>query len=130
MIVKLHTARLAKEKNFNVPTFSYYIKLHTGWQLQCENKGFGKYNWNERKGISAPDQWILQEWLENNHKYFIDVLYKSFDSEIQNGFYFKIYTIEGSIYWLNGIYGKNLFYGFDTYEDALEVALQLVLINL
>ncbi|MCK9416726.1 hypothetical protein M0Q97_08735 [Candidatus Dojkabacteria bacterium] len=134
MIIKYNTARLAKEKGFDVPTLGYYIKSYTGWNLLFEDKKLGKYNLNECMGISAPEQCILQEWLFNQG-FFIDIKYIS-QNEVQKGFYYSIYyTIIFDnehilIYWLNKFNGKDLFSGFDTYEDCLEIALQWALFKI
>lgn len=138
MVIKYSTAKLAKEKGFNIPTFGYYIKLYTGWELQFENKELGAYNWNECKGISAPEQYDLQFWLFDNHNIYIDVKYMSFGNEIQKGFYYTIFRVTGqihdeigkNIYWSEGTYGKDLFSGYNSYEECLEFALYQSLLRI
>jgi hypothetical protein len=129
MVINYTTASLAKVKGFDIPTFGYYIKLHTGWQLQFEDKELGAYNWNERKAVSAPEQYDLQVWLLRNHNLYIEVKYMNFGNDIQKGFYYTIYSVTG-IYWSEGIYGKDLFSGYDSYEECLEFALCQSLLKL
>jgi hypothetical protein len=128
MVIKYNTARLAKERGFNVPTFGYYIKLHTGWELQFEDQELGAYNWNDRKGISAPEQYNLEEWLFRNHNIFIIIKYVKLDSDVQKGFYYsKTYKVNDTLY-LSSKQGKDLFSGFESYEECLEAALQWTLL--
>lgn len=134
MVIKYNTARLAKEMGFDVPTFGYYIRLRSGWELQFEDRELGAYNWNEREGISAPEQYELQLWLLKN-KIYIDVKYMNFGNDVQKGYYYSIYeitglTLEDCIYWSDGVYGKDLFSGYDSYEECLENALCQSLLKL
>jgi len=125
------TAKLAKEKGFDIPTIGYYIKLKTGWEFQTEDPERGEYNWNEREGRSAPTQAVLQTWLRKRHDYSVEVNYRTFGVESGNGFYYTLMILPkgkqvasrlGSSY-----YGKDLFNGFKTYEEALEAGLQTIL---
>lgn len=79
--------------------------------------------------MSAPTQTELQEWLRNVQGLCVEVNYRVFVTG--NGFYYTMIFLPtedrpaariGMEY-----YGKDLFYGFTTYEDALEIGLQTAL---
>ena len=129
MIIKSLTAILAKNRGFDIPTLDYYIKLRGVWCLQHEDAELGAYNWNEREGMSAPSQEQVWKWLYDKGCN-VEVKYKNemFDG-YQDGFYYEIFEVlpDGRCAGRFGkpyVYRKNLFYRFDTYEEALEVGLQ------
>lgn len=71
---------------------------------------------------SAPTQALLQRWLRDKHKVFVEVNFRKFAYGVSNGYFY----ICGSkkYHSVNSYFGKNVFQPFDTYEDALEVGLQ------
>lgn len=92
-IITLETAKLAKEKGFDIPTIYCYIKNHVSPDLdyilcdsvepekQLEAGQIGVYilpiNWNNTTyvlpHISAPTQSLLQRWLREKHNIFITI---------------------------------------------------------
>lgn len=125
-LISFETARLAKEKGFDIPQNKMYsygkdmfeyidkVKFHDGTKHQCSET---PYNWNDGKSqtatkyFSAPTQSLLQKWLREIHKIFVYVDYTG-RSYIKNK------------------YGKTLaevnendtYAGFE-YEKGLELAL-------
>ena len=67
------TAKLAKEKGFDVPTIGYFIECFDGWKFGLENPEDGEYNWNERAGRSAPTQAVLQTWIRIKYRIHIEI---------------------------------------------------------
>ena len=122
-LVSFKTAKLAKEKGFNIEIKYYYDFKKFG---KRPLGFFGKLNANDltqwdntlkqnkpAEYISAPTQSLLQKWLREVHKIIIII-----DLEVQSKkYYFKIYS------------GISIFEGYyyNTYEECLEVALQFAL---
>jgi len=125
------TAELAKQKGFDVPTIGYYIKLAKGWEFQTEDPEKGEYNWNEREGMSAPTQAVLQTWLRKVHRISVEVNYMTFGVKSGNGWYYRFKLLpkgrKPAMQLGMEYYGMNLFHGFKSYEAALEGALQSIL---
>lgn len=126
-VITNEVAKLAKKIGFDIPTIGYYIKLNDGWEFQRDE--IGSYNWNERKGRSAPSQAVLQTWLRNKYGYSLEVNYKFFAVSSGNGFYFSIKRLPHNCWGhLAGqigqeYYGKDILNGFKRYEEALETGL-------
>jgi hypothetical protein len=71
-LITFETAKLAKEKGFNIPTKKAY-KEYKGVQFKTVNEfKVKKYNHNNLNGnclnISAPTQSLLQKWLREVHR--------------------------------------------------------------
>ena len=119
-LISFDTAKLAKEKGFNIPTISYYnpkgrSEESEGYmteRLECSN-------WNDGQGsypthakdveCSAPTQSLLQKWLREVHNtdvYCIPWIYEN--KRVYD--FFVNYEGESRAY--------------SSYEKALEVGLQ------
>ena len=82
----------------------------------------------KEKGIFVSGLFDLEELLFYNYNIFIIIKYIKSNNDIQNGFYFsKTYYYNGMLI-LTSSQGKDLFFGFDTYEECLEAALQWTLL--
>lgn len=114
-LVTFITAKLAKEKGFDIPTIEYwYSNLEDKWNyFEMTALNSERYNHNEDgfKAISSPTQNLLQKWLREKHDIQIEI---TFDT-ISYGF--KTWHLDN----LNDSYT----YEFEmyTYEQALEQAL-------
>ena len=105
--ISLDTAKLAKEKGFNVPVYTHYTKRGTVWH--CENKE----DFNKSADVcSRPTQSLLARWLRG--KYSKNV-------------YVVMSITEKYIFWVQDIHSlvkvktTDL---YDTYEEAMEAGLQ------
>ena len=118
-LISFETAKLAKEKGFDIPQNKMYsfgckmfsnipeITFHDGNKYECF---YEPYNWNDGIGFgstkyySAPTQSLLQKWLRDVHKK--DVYCWPCESQID----------DSNTTWTSG---KSV----GTYEEALEVGL-------
>lgn len=121
--VSYETARLLKEKGFDVPCLAH-------WFIGNEaHEKFSDYpfNWNEVKSdldwLSRPTQQMAMKWLREVHKLHIWVDYSSFDFNDKLPYLWNIREtkIEGT-YW-GGTYHKSC-------EQACEEAIRYCLENL
>jgi hypothetical protein len=124
-IITFETAKLVKEKGFNIPVIKYYTpKGYCSESEGYRTERLEESNWNNGMGsyptlskdvcCSAPTQSLLQKWLREVHK--IDV----FCDCIGSGKYYSV------------IYDNSIKEGNDkvfeqeketSYEEALEVGL-------
>ena len=124
-LVTFETAKLAKEKGFNIPCrYLFYTWLGSVSEIDNEDLETNENLENTalKEGLHK-DLWIvrstqplLQKWLREVHK-----LHISFEPELD------VWIIE--IRKLNGINGNPLFIGYPdleykSYEEALEAGLQ------
>ena len=123
-LINFETAKLAKEKRFNIPTISYYSPK--GRSIESEGYMTGRLessNWNNGQGsypthakdveCSAPTQSLLQKWLREVHNISIKI-----DDFYTNGklrFDFSVSELGSQDDNPKGI--------FEDYEEALEMAL-------
>lgn len=120
-LISFETAKLAKENGFwfNGSTWNWLdqtIPYKEDGKRNIDLTYKGEY-------FSAPTQSLLQKWLRVKHKIMVAVNYRKFAVKGGNGFF---YTVGTKKYWtLNNYYGETLFKGFKTYEEALEVGLQV-----
>lgn len=121
-LIEFNTAKLAKEKGFNIPTIQYYTPK--GYSTESEDymtERYAKSNWNDGVGsyptspekveCSAPTQSLLQKWLREVHK--ISVLCHVWNGVFAH--YCVIALIPGKQNIQTTIFG--------TYEEALEEGL-------
>lgn len=111
-LIDFETAKLVKEKGFNVKTRAKYI-LNIPTQTMQLYPHYGESFDVEDTDILVPTQSLLQKWLREVHK--IDIT----PSLVGNGYGFYIhknrqYTNKGESYGFSG----------HTYELALEAGLQ------
>lgn len=131
-LISFETAKLAKEKGFDIPTKYHYPSNNLDFSLQdiCLIT-----NWNNFSDMSgdtdyqsAPTQSLLQKWLREKHKLFINIaIFKRDDTEpIEYDFAItdlnNPYDINDCEIFLEDysvLEGRN----FKTYEEALEKGL-------
>jgi hypothetical protein len=103
-LINFETAKLAKEKGFNIPTLDYYIS--SGEFINNEDYEGDDHvypeDWNKKgwifdksrsrcfgckldeviyfKAYAAPTQALLQKWLREKHKINITLHHTSFDT--------------------------------------------------
>ena len=119
-IVSFETAKLAKQAGF------WYDGNTNDWlstTLPYHDDGTRPISLMYKGELwSAPTQALLQKWLREKHKVFVEVNYRRFAIRDGDGYF---YTCGSKKYHsVNSYFGKNTFQPFDTYEDALEVGLQ------
>lgn len=110
-LVEFETAKLAKDKGFNIPVIWGYS--------QCQDSLYAKsfedtHCYNVRGNFSAPTQSLLQKWLREVHKKF---LYPEYIISGDDKGKVRFGIMESSHL---SIYTKY----FDSYEQALEEGLQ------
>jgi hypothetical protein len=132
-LISYKIAKLAKEKNFNQKVFfsyeckekpilccgGYYGKKDINEHGYIIARKYVLHNYNSRKNsnaYSAPTQTLLQKWLREKHDIDVFVLPVRYTGYLEIGYY--TYSIKGE-----QPVGKEK-YKFDTWEDALEIALE------
>jgi len=126
-LITFETAKLAKEKGFNIPTLQYYTpKGYCTESADYMTERYVKSNWNNGQGSyptlskdvssSAPTQSLLQKWLREVHNTHLMVEpYYNGEKLLVYGFDLITERAEEET-----IIEK----GFKTYEEALEIGLQ------
>lgn len=141
-LISFETAKLAKEKGFDIPVF-YFIKdcgegLGIISHLECEiiescefNEILENHNLKKEENIwSQPTQSLLQKWLREKHNIHVYVV---------TSFYNRSELL-GYIYCIDIFDSNNIHFGierdeeqrvllgvaisFNSYEEALEIGLQ------
>jgi hypothetical protein len=120
-LISLETARLAKEKGFDVITTYFYDKL--GERDIC-----GYENWNKGygKACSCCTQSLLQKWLREKHNCIVEVIF-NFDPILTNGKIIWSVSVDNYKSDMTNVGIQADFESeelFKTYEEALEVGLQ------
>ena len=130
-LISFETAKLAKEKGFNIPTISYYNPKGRSEESEgYMTERLESSNWNDGQGsypthakdveCSAPTQSLLQKWLREVHKINIFISSKTIENKtifIPHG-----RTIPDTI--KNNLIVDIIQYCTNnTYEEALEIAL-------
>jgi hypothetical protein len=126
-LVSFETAKLAKEKGFNIPVIKHYTpKGYCNESEGYQTERLEESNWNDGMGsyptlskdvcCSAPTQSLLQKWLREvyNTHLMVEPFYNE-QKVLVYGFDLITERIEEET-----IVEK----GFKTYEEALEVGLQ------
>jgi hypothetical protein len=67
-LITFETAKLAKEKGFDVDTLYYYLDNGTLWGV-----GYVQSNSEFNNDSNAPTQSLLQKWILEKHGYFVTV---------------------------------------------------------
>lgn len=122
--IKLETAKLAREKGFNVRVCSAYVKYGRKYDLETymvdsEGQDMGDYidfqNWNLYADYySAPTQTILRKWLLKIHG--IELWFGQLDNPNK-------YHVEDIIRISDNTRLGGVYVGSETYEKALELGL-------
>lgn len=121
-LISFETAKLAKEKGFNIPCKYFYKEKYTNAiEYEVVHDGHLEANWNENfkyspAECSAPTQSLLQKWLREKYHLIIIVAYQ-YEHDLTPYSYW-IYKENNSLpinQWVNDL---------NTYEEALELGLQ------
>lgn len=133
-LITFETAKLAKDKGFNIPVVNFYKKSKkpyttTGSEYQSERDAIS--DWNNGQGsyptspedveCSAPTQSLLQKWLRELHN--IDVFVGRDGIFKKDNYCIVIYNDIKYISRLRPL-NNDVFSGYSTYEEALEIGLQ------
>jgi hypothetical protein len=116
-LISFETAKLAKEKGFDVFTNKVYNQFGS---LFIFNSGL--LAGHDR--INAPTQSLLQKWLRDEHLIHIDLQYSRTEDDESIEWWFYLYDKigEGRVKFFPDQIGNNL-----TYEEPLEIGLQKAL---
>jgi len=120
-IISFPTAKLAKEKQFDLNTFNGYDSnsvIQEYFTYQSYALGEPEINlatFKQKWEYQAPTQGLLQRWLREKHNINIVITsdFKDFGWALKDMTYEEIYK-DHSDFWR---------YGYDSYEQALEAAL-------
>jgi len=131
-LVSFETAKLAKDKGFNIPCnkmFSFgrkifenmkTISFHNGDKNECANTS---HDWNNTKSqteteyYSAPTQSLLQKWLREKHNIHVNLFIYHNTEDINIVYRCRIDYFINKVkisYWL----------GLGKYEEVLEMGLK------
>lgn len=127
-LIKFSTAKLAKEKGFNIPTIQYYTpEGYSTEGVDYMTERYAKSNWNNGFGsyptrpeeveCSAPTQYLLQKWLREKHQ--ISIKIDDFYTDSKLRYDFNVCELGSQNDNPQGI--------FITYEKALEAGLKKAL---
>ena len=130
-LISFETAKLAKEKGFNIECLNFYTKPNSKMfgidehgrsysiQNSIKNKIYtigNEVTLNFKNVLFAPTQSLLQKWLRETHHLIITIAYQyEHDS---TSYSYWIYKENNSLpinQWVNDL---------NTYEEALELGLQ------
>lgn len=88
-LITFETAKLAKEKGFDIPTIQFYTSGKKAYLSEAEDymtERYAESNWNNGRGsyptepekvsCSAPTQSLLQKWLREIHDIHISLNYE------------------------------------------------------
>jgi hypothetical protein len=77
----------------------------------------------EGEDYPAPTQGLLQKWLRIKHNLLVEVNYRTFGVSSGNGYSYMVER-KNKHKSMNNYIGKDVWSGFETYEQALESGLQ------
>jgi hypothetical protein len=77
----------------------------------------------EGEDYPAPTQGLLQKWLRIKHNLLVEVNYRTFGVSSGNGYSYMVER-KNKDKSMNNYIGKDVWSGFETYEQALESGLQ------
>jgi hypothetical protein len=77
----------------------------------------------------APTQSLLQKWLRVKHNLLVEINYRTFACSSGNGYFYMVER-KNKDKSMREYFGKDIFHGFETYEEALEIGLQAALMIL
>lgn len=83
-IIKFETAKLAKQKGFNEATRYYYLNLGLRAQFKLFDGQNSVAHVIPRFECTAPSQALLQKWLREKHRIFIQMNLLGYDKGIWN----------------------------------------------
>ncbi len=125
-LITFETAKLAKEKKYDIPHSMVYYKSGTPQVAFSSktNEAFGE------EYIAAPTQSLLQKWLREKHQIFIEI---GVDCTCEPKFCFYIHKFIGNPNdlaereWNWERIQSTEWYLYRTYEKALEEGLKVAL---
>ena len=99
-VINYETAKLAKEKGFNIDVVKYYNpKGYCTESYGYQTDRYESSNWNNGQGsyptlskdveCSAPTQSLLQKWLREKHELSLEIFSLSYHNKIQFTFNLK-----------------------------------------
>jgi hypothetical protein len=114
-LISFETAKLAKEKGFNIPTETCWIETTSSLFKSPFHTIRNKVGYITEgcDYINEPTQSLLQKWFREEHKIDIWVLYN--DNRAAYPYFWELNSKNGEYK-----YSKK---GFKTYEEALEQGL-------
>jgi hypothetical protein len=77
----------------------------------------------EGEYYSAPTQSLLQKWLREKHNLLVEINFRTFGVSSGNGYFYMVER-KNKDKSMNNYIGKDVWSGFETYEQALESGLQ------
>lgn len=109
-----NTGMLAKEKGFNIPCEYYYVNRDLPYCKHGKTQSMTLFNHNKYDDFvySLPTQALLQKWLREIHKIVITII-PHFNGVPPHDvkYHYRIFVHTDKRY-------------YNTYEEALEIALQ------
>ena len=121
-LITLKTAKLAKKKGFNKKCRNFF---NSGSQFKSQSDPIIR----TASGviIEQPSQSQLQRWIRKKYKVSVEVNYRTFGVKSCNGWYYSFMDLKKGDRIGYRENGKDLFSGFNSYEVALEVGLEVAL---
>ena len=116
-LISFKTAKLAKEKGFDVSVDRYYDFIGD----TCSNMGMINFNVSKSELYSAPTQSLLQKWLRENHTIHC-VSIPTYQYENKPSWFYYVQNLESGCAIITQ--GSN---PMDDYYNALELGLQKTL---
>lgn len=120
--VSFETAKLLKEKGFDVYVSSFYNN-EGGF-----NRKEADWNWNNGPYYSAPTLQMAMKWLRKIHHYYIQVMLDSWACGGHSGYYVVIQKTDSDFEMMLADKIDKVFY--DEPEEACESAIKYCLENL
>lgn len=125
-LITFTTSKLAHKASF---TFKGRTNDWLSTTLPYHEDGTRNIDLNyDRERWSAPTQSLLQCWLRVKHNILVEVNYRTFGCSSGNGYFYMVERKNKDKHMNLNYFGKDIFHGFETYEEALEVGLQVGLI--
>ena len=120
-IISFETAKLAYKASF---IFKGRTNDWLSTTLPYHEDGIRdvRFNYNGEY-YPAPTQGLLQKWLREKHKILVEVNYRTFGVSSGNGYSYMVER-KNKDKSMNNYIGKDVWSGFETYEQALESGLQ------
>lgn len=116
--VSFEVAKLLKEKGFNGEWHKYYWGYFPGKEFLTEGSFSPEYDY------PAPTQQMAMKWLRETTNYELNVFCSEVDKNFKRGYSYDIFNV------VDAEEKSHQEHGFNTYEDAVEAALEYVLKNL
>lgn len=120
VLISFETAKLAKSKGF---IFDGHTNNWLETTLPYREDGSRTIDFTYKgEYYGAPTQSLLQKWLRDKYNIHVEVNYRRFGVPSGNGYFYMCNLTKYVT--MDEYFGKDIFHGFETYEEALEVGLQ------